>query len=194
MPGLFEGFVVAKRRQGVTLAVLIVVSLLCLLAVQQRDRPQAQGGRAVGRRLLPEGIHGLLPRGSATPRAPSGSCAWRARSWPGARGGWQEPTGRAARSSSCARENAALREQLGLRREPAAAKRIARRGDRQATPTTCSPRSPSTRARARACARACPWWPGRERWRAGGQGRARRARHLAGPAPVRPPVPRLGAP
>lgn len=49
MPGLFEGFF-AKRRKGVTLAVLILVSLLCLLLSNRSIviRPQQVGLSVVG--------------------------------------------------------------------------------------------------------------------------------------------------
>jgi rod shape-determining protein MreC len=49
MPGLFEGFF-AKRRKGVTLAILIVVSLLCLLLSNRTVviRPKEAGLSVVG--------------------------------------------------------------------------------------------------------------------------------------------------
>ena len=49
MPGLFEGFF-AKRRKGVTLAILIVVSLLCLLLSNRTVviRPKEVGLSVVG--------------------------------------------------------------------------------------------------------------------------------------------------
>ncbi len=59
MPGLFEGFF-AKRRKGVTLAILIVVSLMCLLLSNRTVviRPKEVGLSVVG--FFQKGFTGLF--------------------------------------------------------------------------------------------------------------------------------------
>ncbi len=162
MPGLFEGFF-TRHSKGVTLAVLVLVSFIVPAHLQPRRGHQAQGDRAVLRRLLPEGVHRLLPlvrrhgglhppaqRGAGGAGCRAGAAAGHGQGDAGDRGA--APSERHAAGSSSISPRPCRRSALPPKSLPG-------------TRTTSSPRSRSTRARARECGRECPWWPTRATWK-----------------------------
>ena len=112
MPGLFEGFV-GRHRRGVTLAILVVISLLCLV-VSNRSiviKPKGIGLSVVG--FFQKGVTGFF-RWFGDTAGSIRQLRLAREQLEGARSRLEEADRAAREAVELRRENAFLREQLGL--------------------------------------------------------------------------------